>query len=346
MASSIRSFFSKVVLRSGLRLGGAFLTTSTLSSDQNDFTVTGIENASVVGLVANAAIRITGLVFGGGNIDGDSVLLLNNSQVPITLMHSNTGSAAANRFSLPGSQRLVLYPGDSVQVRYVSGSNIWMTMWVNKLNDAYVEMFDDFDAGSNETGEAGRLGWSFANGTFAPASASATPLNGEFLRTTAATANNVASATLSSSSNPLFKSDLFELAFRIALSQTNADFTVRFGIANSSTPNPPTGGVYFERLSTDTSWFGVCRDVATQTRTAAIISQDTLYHNFQIQRLNSTNMRFIIDHGAPVDVSTNVIADATNVTPFLQIIPTTNTARSLRIDSFKQSLNTIVSRAF
>jgi hypothetical protein len=94
-------------------------------------------------------------------------------------------------------------------------------------------------------------------------------------------------------------------------------------------------GAWIERLSTDTSFFGVARNGGVQSRTAALIAQDTTMHTFRIRRISATSLGFQVDRTGTEQVLTTNIPDAADIMAFgLQIIPTTVTARSCEVDFF------------
>ena len=73
------------------------ITPSQITSDQNDYSPTGLTTASVARLSTDAARAITGL---GGGADGRLLTLVNVGAFAITLNDQNSSSTAANRFAI------------------------------------------------------------------------------------------------------------------------------------------------------------------------------------------------------------------------------------------------------
>jgi hypothetical protein len=57
-----------------------------------------------------------------------------------------------------------------------------------------------------------------------------------------------------------------EWGWSLLLTQADTNILVRVGVASEMTSDPPTDGVYFEKLAADTSWFRVGRASGTSTR--------------------------------------------------------------------------------
>lgn len=84
----------------GTFVTGGIITPTTISSTpQNDYSPTGLSNASIIRISASTPINITGLT---GGISGRRITFINTDPISITLQDENSGSAAANRFSLGG----------------------------------------------------------------------------------------------------------------------------------------------------------------------------------------------------------------------------------------------------
>lgn len=92
-----------------------------LASDQNDWAPNGIAAASTIRMSASAAVNITGI---DAPDDDGTVLVLENvgTIYPITLLPSNTGSVAANRFLFQAP--VVVGPNQSVVLKYDEDSSV------------------------------------------------------------------------------------------------------------------------------------------------------------------------------------------------------------------------------
>jgi len=100
------------------------MNSGTLGASQNDFTPTGWSINSILRLVSNTSISITGF---GATTDGDFKILQNVGINPITLVGNSALSAAANRIAIgqpvviwPGQGRILQYDGAALQWRVLS----------------------------------------------------------------------------------------------------------------------------------------------------------------------------------------------------------------------------------
>lgn len=95
------------------------------ASTNNDYNPAGLTTAAVVRQDTGAAAVVTGMV-PPAPTDGRLILLLNISTAnTFTLNNEDAGSAAANRFTLPGGVARTVGPGSSVWLYYDSTSTRW-----------------------------------------------------------------------------------------------------------------------------------------------------------------------------------------------------------------------------
>ena len=195
---------------------------------------------------------------------------------------------------------------------------------------------DDFLSGwMTETGEAGHILPSFANGSLLGVAAVVQNHPGIIVRRSGTTAAQVATwfglGTVAAQS---FRFDEWaEMTYIVRLVSTAADFAVRFGVTADPSSVTPAHSVHIERLAADTSFFGVSRNGGTETRTAALVAHDTNFHKFRIRRISSTQVGFTVDGGSEVTITSSNIPDAADgLKPHLQVVPTTTTARDIEAD--------------
>lgn len=98
----------------------------------------------------------------------------------------------------------------------------------------------------------------------------------------------------------------FSTWWMVALEQQDSATTARFGLMDSPTSDPPTNGIYVEKLAADTSWFCVARSGGTQTRSSAISAVDTNFHTVKIRRIDASTVGCQIDSGTEQTVTTNI----------------------------------------
>lgn len=114
-----------VSIYSQLLLGG-IISPSQITANTNDYTPTGLDQANIIRLSTDAEHSLTGL---GGGAPGRVMALMNVGAQQIDLLSENTGSLAANRFSLgtdfqlaPNAAVLVMYDAVASRWRMVGGS--------------------------------------------------------------------------------------------------------------------------------------------------------------------------------------------------------------------------------
>ena len=131
---------------------------------------------------------------------------------------------------------------------------------------------------------------------------------------------------------PIHTSDTFDILFIAKRVQDDANATTRMGLFNAggTTSDPPTSGIYFERLAGDTQWFCVSRSASTQTRSTAVASSDTNWHRFRLRRVDGSTIGCSIDGGTEQTNTTNIPSVATKMV--MQEKTTAAAAKSLDID--------------
>lgn len=341
-----REFHSAAHLRSRFGTSGIISPTFTSGVDINDANPTGLGASYIINWdVDFGGQRLSGVVAPAVEpINGARLIIRNSSNDRFRglILNESTASTAENRFSLP-CPVLFLPVNACAEFVYLTSDNRWHLLNSGGMDPSHSRMFnphlfDDFASGSNETGEAGELGWAFVNGTFVPSSpvTYSPDLNGLYIRQTGTTANQICSTFPAGSTveaAPSKFEDWESVTFKLAMGATVNTFILRFGIGRA-TANPPTNGVYFERLAADTSIFGVSRASGVGNRTAALLAQDTVFHTFRVSRASATTLVWVVDEGAQVfQTPANIPAGASGIGgPFIQIITTNTTARFCTVD--------------
>jgi hypothetical protein len=198
---------------------------------------------------------------------------------------------------------------------------------------------DEFMCSSTETGEVGLHGWSFTNGSVQNANAEANH-PGIATRRCGTTSGQVASfypAGAGTTTRFLY-SEWKEITFIICPVATNTDHTVRVGLTSDATSNTPANGVYFERLNTDTNWFRVTRAASSQQRVDTGVAYAASWINLRLTK-NGSQVDFYVNDALNGSNTTNIPAAATALLPFVQIIPSSTTARDVKLDYIKFSLS-------
>lgn len=95
-------------------------TPAQITANQNNYDI-GL--AEVLRIDLNAAHSITGLT---GGVKGRFLEIVNISSYNLTLVHESGSSSAANRFKIPGSENIVLFPTARVRLYYDSTQQRWL----------------------------------------------------------------------------------------------------------------------------------------------------------------------------------------------------------------------------
>jgi len=101
------------------------ITPVALAANTNDYAPAGFAAAQVVRISSTAAFNLTGLA---GGAAGRLVALINVGANNITLTNQDAGSAAANRFSLPGAASVVLGANGSIELWYDAVTGNWRSL--------------------------------------------------------------------------------------------------------------------------------------------------------------------------------------------------------------------------
>ena len=164
-----------------------------------------------------------------------------------------------------------------------------------------IELQEDFVTGMNSSGVIGHLNWFTTGGTTSSASDPPTEL-GYIRKATSAVSGTVASLLISGNQSNWTRDSVHHLLYRVRLNSNDSNTTVRIGESSVCTVSPiSTNGVYFEKLDSDTTWFGVTKSGGTETRTDTGVSVSTSWTYFSMN-VTSTSVEFFINN---VLVATN-----------------------------------------
>lgn len=193
-------------------------------------------------------------------------------------------------------------------------------------------MRDDFQIGTTVGGAIGELRWTNIN-TAIIQQTSETNHPG-IIRASSNVASGVCLKPSGGRTDQFLFADSFDMFFIFRANGTLANSTNRFGIflfSTAETNNPPTDGIFFERLGADTNWFGVTRAASTQTRTNTAVAANNNFMRFRIRRIDASTIGFTIDGNAEVTATTNVPTGACYVN--IQMFPLSGT-QAADIDFF------------
>jgi hypothetical protein len=196
---------------------------------------------------------------------------------------------------------------------------------------------DDFFVGSNTSSTIGELRWTLTNGS---ATAQAAEVNhpGIMRIATSAVINTFVSLRLSGGSTALVDpDDFFDLYWLVRVNTVDANTTVRLGLGNNSAGNPPTDGIYIEKLAADTSWFGVTRAASSETRTAALATVTAGWVKLRMRRVSATQIGFTVDNAAEVLATATITGVASCA--LAQITNTAAADKTVDLDYFALAIS-------
>lgn len=166
---------------------------------------------------------------------------------------------------------------------------------------------EEFWTGNNTSGQIGKLGWGFTNGT-AAIQTSVANRPGIMRRATSASSGTLASFYQYTGVTAQWAATNYDLTWIIRMNQVDANTSARWGAFSSYLSNPPADGVFFENLDSETKYYCVSRSGGVQTRVDSTVTADTNFHRFEIHR-QAASVTFAID-GVPVcgAITTNISA--------------------------------------
>jgi hypothetical protein len=169
---------------------------------------------------------------------------------------------------------------------------------------------DDFGVGTAATGAIGELRWTLASPATGALQTVIVGNLGHFRVGSSATLNAIGAITLRATGGALQTTPDFDMRWVLRLGQASDTATiVRMGSVATATGNPPTDGIYFEKLAADTAWFAVCRNASAQTRNVTGVNTDANFHRFEIVRRGAAVM-FYIDGALVSTISTSNVPNA------------------------------------
>ncbi|PWT74213.1 MAG: hypothetical protein C5B60_07065 [Chloroflexi bacterium] len=228
---------------------------------------------------------------------------------------------------------------------YLDGTGNFSTPTIGggrPLNPAIASYYkDDFETGTTASGSVGEFRW-FLGGTGA-----LNVLDGELHHP--GIVNLVASGSsmrslhlaINTTRGQYIFNQMFDHYLIARIKTSTTAIIARWGIfwiGENVIANPPTTGIYFERLDTDTNWFGVCRNISSQTRVDMGVAGDLAFHRFRIRRNDATSIAFSIDGGTEQIINTNVPNTTQATFPVFECGATTATGKDIDIDFFDQLL--------
>lgn len=227
-------------------------------------------------------------------------------------------------------------------MRFWTGSAVQSISIAGVISNMYdvrngLAIQEDFLSGVSTTGQIGSVGFNATNGTVNTFPASEDNHPGIYQRGTGGTINTVASLHLSSAT-PLLASMQHAITWIVRPNNIDADSTYRAGAMISVATNPPTNGIYFERLGSDTNWFAVTRSGGVETRTDLGISASANFIRLFYNR-DATSVKFYVDGTLLATHTSNIPTVAFG--PATQVVNLAAASKTLDHDYFDFSISEI-----
>lgn len=254
------------------------ITSATLSTTQNDYSPTGLADASTIRLVASQLVTITGLA---GGSSGRRIYLVNastDSDGILVLSSEDTNSTAANRFGVDTD--VILEPTCGAVLVYDNTASRWRVVAVRRrfTGDTFrVTPFyaTDFLGGATaDTGESSYAIWDYAvisSGTQSKVTSGARQHPGVLRTTSSTSANSGGYCRTDASAILLGGGEVAEFVFRIPDLTT---LTLRMGFIDTATSADCVDGAYIEIPSTGAA-VGKTSNNSTRTTSATIANLST-----------------------------------------------------------------------
>lgn len=197
---------------------------------------------------------------------------------------------------------------------------------------------DDFQAGTGTGGAIGELGWALVGTYVVQASVAGHPGFGRL--STGTSSGTISYLRLGNTGTAgVHSSDLFDVQFVVRLNTNDADTAVRFGISDNPGVAPPANGLFIEKETADTSWFGVARSGSVQSRTAALASTSTNWVKLRIRRIDASTIGYSVDDGAEATLTNNIPSAA--LTAIVQIRNNAAADKTVDVDYFEMIVSGI-----
>jgi hypothetical protein len=226
-----------------------------------------------------------------------------------------------------------------------TGGHIWFNddqgryNWRRDLRIATPALVDEFMRGGNSSSAIGDLGWYLNNGTAAYVDAETGHPGIRRFSTTGTISTLCTLSLIGSGTEGVLKPDgsfIVEYIFR--LTQVDTDTMFRIGLGQSYTGDPPSNGIYVEKLYADTNLYALCRSGGSQSSRVSLgaLAAGTWYH-LTIRRRNTADIGFhlgdVSNWSDTAKITTNVPTAALN--PIMQMRNQTAVAKTFDVDAFQ-----------
>jgi len=189
--------------------------------------------------------------------------------------------------------------------------------------DREVVIQEEFLSGSTSSATSGSIGWQLVGGT--------TTLGGGVVdhpgflrRDTSAVISTLTSLNHFTGTATAWNQNIYLVRWIVRPNNIDANTTLRIGSFSSFLANPPSDGVYFEKLDADTNWFFVTRAGGVQTRTNTGVAVVADWTELTVQR-NSTSAWGSINKSVVATHTTNLSLNGHAVTQIINSVAASKT---------------------
>ena len=171
--------------------------------------------------------------------------------------------------------------------------------------ESYTE--DDFVSSGTTSGAVGELRWFFGGGS-ANADVAVAGRPGILRRDTGTTSDTYAYTMLANTaSGPITPADNFDTTFDIRLPTADANTLGRVGLGSAASSNPPSNGLYLEKLAADTNWHAVSRAAGVSAaRVSLAAAVAGAWVKVRLRRVSATQLGITLDSGPETLFTTNL----------------------------------------
>lgn len=218
---------------------------------------------------------------------------------------------------------------------YIWTGSLWTPIPTDPL--VHSDIFDDFVSGSLTSLGIGALGWNLRTSAGSADSHPAEVDHPGVIEIRTSTSGDVTALCLNGPTADIDGTFMFgdvALTLFVVAALDSVNVTYRLGLFSDADGNPPSNGVYFEHLNTDTNWFAVCRQGGTQTRVDTNLALSSEWLVMKLVRSGSS-MKFYLDGALVATIDTNLPGDAVDLSPSMEVVPSSAALKRLHIDFFR-----------
>lgn len=119
---------------------------------------------------------------------------------------------------------------------------------------------------------------------------------------------------------------------------SNVNVTYRLGFFALSAADPPTNGIYIEKKSGDTNWFGTARSSDTESRVnMGVAVTANAWYSVRVRRIDASTIGFTVNNGSELTVTSNIPVIQAGMMAYIKLNEAV--AKTLRVDYFDLAIS-------